>query len=218
MSEPKRITTIAIMARVSTAKQETLNQLAQLREFASKQGWTIYAEYVDVVTGSGKKQRKEFDRMMEAARQKKFDLVLFWALDRLSREGTLETLQHLQRLTSFGVDWRSYTEQYIDSCGMFRDVVISLLATMARQERLQIGERTRAGLERARKAGKILGRPRLELDQADLAARLARGESSRTIARGLGVSQALIIKTLKKLKPAQPPWEHPNVELDSRNV
>ena len=195
--EPKNITSIAIMARVSTAKQETLNQLAQLREFASKQGWTIYAEYVDIVTGSGKKERKEFDRMMLAASQKKFDLVLFWALDRLSREGTLETLQHLQRLTSFGVDWRSYTEQYIDSCGMFRDVVISLLATMAKQERLQIGERTRAGLERARRAGKILGRPRLELDQAELAARLARGESSRTIARGMRVSQALIIKTIK---------------------
>ena len=193
--EPKNI---AIMARVSTAKQETENQLLELRRFASKQGWTIYAEYVDVVTASGKKERPEFDRMMLAASQKKFDLVLFWALDRLSREGTLETLKHLERLTSFGVDWRSYTEQYIDSCGMFRDVVISLLATMARQERLQIGERTRAGLERARRAGKILGRPRLELDTAELGRRLASGESTRAIARAMGVSQALILKTIHK--------------------
>jgi hypothetical protein len=47
--------------------------------------------------------------------------VLFWALDRFSREGVLPTLHHLQRLDSWGVAWRSYTEQYLDSTGIFKD-------------------------------------------------------------------------------------------------
>jgi DNA invertase Pin-like site-specific DNA recombinase len=90
-----------------------------------------------------------------------FDLVLFWALDRFSREGVLETLNQLQRLSSYGVNWRSYQESYFDSCGPFKDVVVSLMATLAKQERLRISERTKAGLQRARTAGTVLGRPGL---------------------------------------------------------
>jgi DNA invertase Pin-like site-specific DNA recombinase len=73
--------------------------------------------------------------------------------DRFSREGVLPTLKHLELLTSYGVAWKSFTEQYFDSCGIFRDAVISIAATLAKQERLKISERTVAGLERARKAG-----------------------------------------------------------------
>jgi len=57
--------------------------------------------------------------------QRKFDLVLFWPLDRLSREGVSATLNHLERLTAAGVEWRSFTEQYLDSCGLFRDAMLS---------------------------------------------------------------------------------------------
>lgn len=187
---------VAIMARVSTDKQENENQLLALREFAAKQGWQITEEYIDVVTGSGKKLRKAFDAMMLAASQRKFDLVLFWALDRFSREGTLETLQHLERLNTYGVQWRSYSEQYIDSCGMFRDVVISLLATMAKQERIQISERTKAGLRRARKEGKVLGRPSADIDMRQVYGRRKAGESLRAIAQDMGVSAALLCKRL----------------------
>jgi DNA invertase Pin-like site-specific DNA recombinase len=83
---------IAIYARVSTDKQDNDNQLIQLREFASKQGWIIVAEYVDTVSGSGKKERPQFKRMILEASQRQFDLLLFWKLDRLSREGTRRTL------------------------------------------------------------------------------------------------------------------------------
>ncbi len=55
-----------------------------------------------------------FHAMFSDASKRKFDVCLFWALDRLSREGVLETLQHLNRLTSYGVGYRSFTEQYFD--------------------------------------------------------------------------------------------------------
>ena len=58
--------------------------------------------------------------MFAAASRREFDCILFWSLDRFSREGVFETLQHLQRLTAYGVGYCSYTEQYLDSCGLSR--------------------------------------------------------------------------------------------------
>src|SRR6266404_7413291 len=151
---------IALYARVSTKDkgQETENQLVQLREFAAKQGWQITREYIDRETGSNS-DRAEFQAMFADASKRKFDLLVFWSLDRLSREGVLETLQHLNRLTSYGVGYRSFTEQYFDSCGIFKDAVIAIIATVAKQERVRISLRVRAGLEVARAKGKRIGRP-----------------------------------------------------------
>src|SRR5947199_9440317 len=116
---------IALYARVSTKDkgQETENQLVQLREFAAKQSWQITREYVDRETG-GTADRAQFQAMFGDASRRKFDLVLFWSLDRLSREGVLETLQHLNRLTACGVGYKSFTEQYLASCGLLQDGVI----------------------------------------------------------------------------------------------
>lgn len=128
--------------------------------------------------------------MFEDASRRKFDLLLFWALDRLSREGVLETLQHLNRLTAYGIAWRSFTEQFFDSCGPFREAVIAIMATLAKQERIKRSERTRAGLARVRAAGKALGRPRML--NREHAARItllrSQGLSWRAIERSTGVS------------------------------
>ena len=80
----------------------------------------------------------------------RFDLLLFWSLDRLTREGTYKTLTYLRRLTDSGVKFKSYTEQYIDSLGAFSDAIIGVLAAVAAQERIRISERTKAGLARVR--------------------------------------------------------------------
>jgi DNA invertase Pin-like site-specific DNA recombinase len=186
---------IAIYARVSTEKQETENQLLQLREFASKQDWQIFLEYVDYESGS-KSNRAAFTQMFDDAAKRRFDLVLFWSLDRLSREGVLETLQHLNRLTSYGVAYKSFTEQYFDSCGVFKDAVIAIMATVAKQKRVKRAERTKAGLARVRAEGRTLGRPRLGV-QPDLIARLrSQGLSLRAIGRQLGVSEGSIRRML----------------------
>lgn len=114
---------ITIYARVSTGKQDNENQAAQLRDFAAKQGWTLLPEheFTDVVKGKkSEKDRPQFKRLFELASRREVDLVLFWALDRFSREGVLPTLYYLQRLDSYGVAWRSFTEQYVDSTGSSR--------------------------------------------------------------------------------------------------
>lgn len=152
---------VALYGRVSTRDkgQDVTNQLRQLREFASKQGWTVKAEYIDRASGKHS-DREQFQAMFSAASRREFDTVLFWSLDRFSREGVYETLQHLQKLTAYGVGYRSFTEQYLDSCGLFKDAVISILATIAKQERVRLSERVLAGLERAREKKRIGGRPK----------------------------------------------------------
>jgi DNA invertase Pin-like site-specific DNA recombinase len=141
--------------------------------------------------------------MFEAASRREFDVVLFWALDRLSREGTVETLNHLQRLTNYGVHWRSFTEQYLDSTGIFREAVIGILAAVAKQERIRISERVHAGLAKARKQGRIGGRPKAE-DDAKLVQTVQRlraaGKSVRQIAAEAEISTNTVLKLLRAME------------------
>jgi DNA invertase Pin-like site-specific DNA recombinase len=189
---------VAIYTRVSgkSNRQDATNQSLQLIEYCQRQNWT-YMEYTDRMSGT-KAERTAFVQMFEDARVKRFEVVLFWALDRFSREGTLKTLQHLQCLDS--VAWKSFTEQYLDSTGMFRDAVIAILATIAKQEHARLSERVVAGLRRAQREGKVLGRKRIILDREKIRAMRAAGASIRAIAAELRVSKSLVANIL-----AQPP-------------
>ena len=194
---------VAIYARISTDRQDNQNQLTQLRAFAKTQGWRIVAEHVD--TASGKNgDRDQFKELFAGASRRNFDLVLFWSLDRFSREGVLETLQYLQRLTAYGVAYRSLTEQYLDSLGMFRDAVVSILAVIAKQERVRLSERTLAGLARAREQGRVGGRPRLQCNSAEVIRLHARGNSLGAIAKELNLTKTTVHRIVRA-RITQPP-------------
>jgi DNA invertase Pin-like site-specific DNA recombinase len=159
MVEAKRI---AIYARVSTEDrgQDPENQLMQLRAWCAAAGHQIVREYIDHASG-GKSvsKRPQFAAMMEDAHRRRFDLVLVWALDRLSREGMVPTIGHLQRLASCGVVFHSYTEPMLSTDNeLVRDIVIAVMASLAKVERQKISDRTKAGLARAKTRGKRLGR------------------------------------------------------------
>src|SRR3984957_9882684 len=181
----------AIYARVSTkeGRQHTDNQVRQLRAFADTQGWTVIHEYVDRASGK-RGDREKFQSMFAAASRREFDCLLFWSLDRLSREETVETLNHLQLLTVYGANYRSFTEQYLDSTGMFKEAVIGILAAVAKQERVRLSERTIAGLQRAKAQGRVGGRPKAEDSEPKLVAKIGRlrseGRSIRAIANEVG--------------------------------
>ncbi len=194
----------AIYARVSTkdGRQDTENQLRQLRDFAATQDWTIVHEYVDRASGK-RSDREQFQSMFDAASKREFDVLLFWSLDRLSREGTVATLNHLQRLTSYGVNYRSFAELYLDSTGIFKEAVIGILAAVAKQERVRLSERTIAGLQRAKAQGRVGGRPKAQ-DDYKLVSRVdalkAEGLSIRQIAATAQVSPATVQKLVSRAK------------------
>jgi DNA invertase Pin-like site-specific DNA recombinase len=134
--------------------------------------------------------------MFEDARLKHFDMVFFWALDRFSREGVTETLNYLKVLDSCGVGWKSFTESYLDSTGMFKEAVIAILAAVAKQEHARLSERVVAGLRRAKREGKVLGRRRIIIDRERIRAMAANGQSVRAIAGEVGVSKSLVANIL----------------------
>jgi DNA invertase Pin-like site-specific DNA recombinase len=203
----------AIYARISKkdSKQDTENQTLQLRVYAEKMGWEIVEEYVDRASGKTA-DRAQFKRMFNDARNREFDVVLFWAIDRFSREGTYETLRHLKMLTDYGVMWRSHQEQYIDSTGPFAEAIIGFVAAIARQERVRLSERVKAGLERVRKngseSGKPIGRPKAEDNDPKLMARFEdlheSGLSIRRMAVELGVSPNTVYSLMGRPRKRKP--------------
>ena len=188
-----------IYSRVSTQDQTTQNQIKQLEEYARKQEWEIV--YVKTDTCSGSKSVDERQGLNEAfslAHQKKYDVLLFWSLDRFSREGSRKTLEYLTRLDEYGVKWHSYTEQYISSLGLFSDAIIAILSCLAKQERVRISERVRAGLDRVKSQGVQLGRPKTSQEVIIQAKSLKeKGVSYAEIAKAMGISKSRAFQLVK---------------------
>jgi len=188
----------AIYARTSTddGRQELSNQTRELQAYAEKMGWTVVAEFHDQVSGR-KADRPQLKKAIEAGRRRKYDVLLFWSLDRLSRQGVLPTLLLLNQLSHYGVKYRSLQEQWIDSLGAFSDAVIGILATVAKFEAERLSSRVRSGLERARSEGKVLGRPHVIMDRCKLAKLREQGFSLREIAVKTGHSTMSVQRALK---------------------
>ena len=148
----------AIYARVSTDRQESLNQLAELREYVSRQNWNMFREYVDEDV-PGKERKPQLEAMLADAHARRFDVAVFWALDRLTRSGVREAVEILHRLGTAGVGFVSVREPYLNALGPFRDAVVGIIATIAKLETERMSERIRAGITRAKAQGKRVGRP-----------------------------------------------------------
>ena len=188
----------AIYARVSKKKgQDTENQLVELRRYAKARDWDV-VEYVDRDTGKHA-NRDAFKELFADCSRRKFGVVLVWALDRLTREGVLKTFAHVEKLASYGVLFESYSEPYFRTTGPAGELLMAVLAWVAKQERQRISDRTKAGLATARAKGRVGGRPAKIFDRQR--ARDMRDEnpprSWRAIGRELGVAQSSIRKALK---------------------
>jgi DNA invertase Pin-like site-specific DNA recombinase len=168
----------AVYARVSTKDkgQDTENQLHQLRAFAEQHGNT-YQVYTDQESG-GKANSTEFKLLLLEAYQQQFDLVVFWRLDRFSCEGALATLRYLKELKDHEVNYKSFTEPYLDSLGPFGDVIVSMLATIAAQDLIKISENIKAALAKKKAAGMQLGAPTKSAVSIDQVRRLKAGDAS----------------------------------------
>ena len=185
---------VAVYARVSTEDrgQDPENQLRELRDWCANSGHTITGEYVEHRSGrKGADKRKQLAALFEDAAKRKFDLVLFWALDRFSREGMTQTIVHLQRLNSYGVSFHSYTEPHLATDNeLVRNILLALLSSLAKVEAQKISERTKAGMARARAKGVKVGRPRLGIElRQKIAKRAAKGETPYAIAKALGIDR-----------------------------
>lgn len=153
-------TKCAIWLRVSTTDQDTTNQKLQLWEWAQRRGFEVTCEYVlDGASAWTGKHRPELDKALNDARLGKFQVLLVWALDRLSREGVEETLSIMRRFKERGCTVSSLQEPWTDQAyGPAGELLMSIMSWVAQQESVRRSERIKAGLERRRLEGKPVGR------------------------------------------------------------
>lgn len=210
---------VAIYVRVSTdskkdnkttgerePRQNVETQLLELREYAKRLGWEIVATYRDTESGASL-HRKNLTLLIEHAQQRKFDVVLVWAVDRFSRSLS-DLINTLARFKAWGIRFVSYT-QNIDTGddSPMSKMLVSLLGMFAEFERGMIRERVMAGLARAKSKGVKLGpKPLADLKVGYIMEKHREGDSLRVIRKkyrdkwGVGVSIETIRKYIGKMK------------------
>jgi DNA invertase Pin-like site-specific DNA recombinase len=166
MSEPQRC---AIWARVSTTEQHAENQLDVLREWAAKRGLVIAAEFVTEDSawasksngnGKGALFDKQRAALLAGAVHGDYDVILCWAIDRLSRRGAEDTLSFVRKLTETGCAIWADKDPWVQSLTdpMVRELLLAMFGTFAKWESQRRSDRIRAGLAKRRAEGKPVGR------------------------------------------------------------
>jgi len=157
---------IAIYARVSKEEvssvgklQDPENQLIPLRKFCEAMEWEIKKEFVDYASG-GNSNRPQFQAMLGEVRQRHFDMIVVWSLDRFSREGMTNTLSYIKQLKKYKTGLKSLQESWLDTTNDgVAELLLAIFAWVAAEEKRKISERTKAGLRKAKAKGIKLGRP-----------------------------------------------------------
>ena len=150
----------AILTRVSDPDtQTTENQIAPLEAEAERRGYEVVRRYNFGASAFQGAHKRALEEMFADARAGRFNVLLVWALDRLSREGAMATLEIWHRLANLDVTVVSLQEPRVEVSSDFKDVLLAITGWVARMESHRRSERTKAGLERARSNGVKLGRP-----------------------------------------------------------
>jgi len=188
---------VALYARVSTlAGQNPEMQLVELREYAARRGWCVVGEYVDHGVSGAKESRPALNRLMNDAKQRCFDIVACWKLDRFGRS-VKHVVVALADFEAVGISFTSLKDN-LDLSTPSGRLMFQIIAAMAEFERALIQDRVRSGLQNAKRRGKRLGRPPVAVDRARIARLRSSGASIRTIAAQLGVSRATVHKVIRQ--------------------
>jgi DNA invertase Pin-like site-specific DNA recombinase len=191
------INRIAIYARVSTLNgQNPELQLAEIREYAARRGWTIAGEYVDLGVSGSKESRPELNRMLRDAHRRSFDAVVCWKLDRLGR-----SLKHLvttiEDLAAYGVSFVSLRDN-LDLSTPSGRLMMHIIGAMAEFERELIRERVTAAIQAARKRGVRIGRPRTYVSPDKIREMREEGTPWRAIAKRLHIGTGTACRALQQ--------------------
>ena len=184
-------------ARVSTEAQHIDNQSIEIETA----GYEVDAAYADTISGKvAAMERPEFAKMMDAIeRTRKPKRLIVTKLDRLGRD-VEDVLGVMRRLEAAGCSVKVLQFGELDLISPAGRLVLTTLAAVAQMERDLLIERTRAGLERARREGKRLGRPRMLSDsqKVEVCNRIGAGDTISAVARDFGVSRATILRASER--------------------
>ena len=150
---------VVIYLRVSTTEQVVDNQLPALEQWVSARDYELVEVYRESESAWRAGHQRELARLIADLPNRKVDIVLVWALDRLTREGIGRIFQLVSKFKAYGVQVVSYSESWTEQSGPMADLLYAITAWIAEFEAKRLSDRTRAGLARAKANGKVLGRP-----------------------------------------------------------
>lgn len=189
----------AIYARVSTTDQHVENQLDEIRRLADSRGWSITSEHVDHGVSGSTDRRPGLDGLLVQVERHDVDVVIVVRLDRLGR-----SLQHLlsvvNRITAAGVGLVSIRDSGVDTTSASGRMMLSIIGAFAEFERNLLVERTRAGMDRVRRQGVHVGRPRRDVAVGAAVELLDQGHSLTTVARMLGIPRPTLSRRLQEVE------------------
>lgn len=187
---------VALYARVSTNYgQHPEMQLAELREYSSRRGWTVTGEYVDEGVSGARERRPALDRLWVDCRKRRVDAVVVYRYDRFARS-LRQLVNALEEFRAMGVEFVSLHEG-VDTSTPNGRLVFGIFASIAEFERELIRSRVRSGLASAKAKGKKLGRPRTMVNSTQVAALRATGTSWRDISERLGIGVGTACRALQ---------------------
>jgi putative DNA-invertase from lambdoid prophage Rac len=192
--EPAR-TRACLYYRVSKGdgSQTTANQYPEVQQIARDRGLDVVAVYED--HESAVRRRPQFEKLMLDARRGAFKVVVVWSLDRLGRG--FGAFDAFRTLSSVGVRVLSCREPWTEAQGPALDLLVSVMSWSSGFERERLVERTRAGLERARRQGRRIGRPRVVINIEKAIQLREQGLGLRSAAAKLGVGASTLGRLLR---------------------
>lgn len=178
---------VAIYARVSTDDQTNQTQINELKKYCELKGWSDLTIFQDEGISGTKTSRPEFDRMVEGAKNKEFDVIAVWRFDRASRS-TRHLLELLDDFKKWGVDFVSLKEQ-IDTSSAAGKLMFTMISAFAQFERDVISDRTKAAMSRLKEEGRQVGRSKT-YDYSKVIELKNQGKRPPEIAQILGISKS----------------------------
>ncbi|MCK4723095.1 MAG: recombinase family protein [Dehalococcoidia bacterium] len=152
---------VAIYCRVSTAEQDTANQLLALEKLAKDRGWEVVEVYQEEASAWKDGHQLELSRLLKDASRHRFEAVLVWALDRMTRQGVGSILQLVNTLRMYRVKVISYQDSWTQFPNeAMEELFYAVAGWAAKFESDRRSERIKAGVARRRAAGKPVGRPK----------------------------------------------------------
>lgn len=177
----------------SDGTQSTLNQQPEVQALVKARGLTLVEVYED--RESAVRHRPQFEKMMLDAKRGVFKVVVCWSLDRLGRG--LSAFDAFRALSSVGVRVVSVKEPWTEAQGPALDLLVSVMAWTSGFERERMIERTKAGLDRARRQGKRIGRPPVSIDIEKAVRLREEGFGLRSAASKLGIGASTLGRLLR---------------------
>ena len=178
----------------NTIEEETLRQIKELEDWCTKRGFDVSQKYIET-NGDGR-QRPIFIQMMKDATKGRFDVLAVWSFRNFRRFAGVKDVKTISDLKRLGVMFVSYKEPFFDTTDNYSDALVSMFDWIADEEAKTVSQKTKTGLDKARREGTVIGRPKTKLDEQKIMEMRKQGKSLRDLSEVFGTSKETIRRIL----------------------